>query len=353
MNTSQWAPAECQNRYGFCTRLSVLNLVILAISWGVDPWSTGSAVYNDIYPVLCWLLLCWSSIYWLPGIVGRTRYEAKLLSGLIRMYKDNGWPNINDPSLLSAYSMRYKFSCRDHYSCSNYHCRALMVRISANQHFWQVAVPIGWKTPPDSSRNSDFRLFSIYHTQRNLGWHNHRFSRGQCNIVGRPAGGPESLPVGPLTVPLQRSKLPEYWWVQLVGCAVFSRSVWAIWPGWRHAASSEGLCNLCLFQASKRCAKSIPVVSFSRNTMNVIPMAYPERGRAGSVCFYSSAPRSTGWFADSNRLGNRLCFNGKSPTAWCFRFSTATAESFRFSCYAPAHSILHIIIPALGCRYQS
>lgn len=88
----------------------VLNLVILAISWGVaSPDPQGQRVYNDI--ILCLLITAVLIINILVAralLAGRDM-RLKLLSGLIRMYKDNGVDKYYDPSLLSAYSMRYKF----------------------------------------------------------------------------------------------------------------------------------------------------------------------------------------------------------------------------------------------------
>jgi hypothetical protein len=88
----------------------LLNLVILAINWGVaSPRPEGRAAYNDI--ILCLLIVAVLIINILVAralLAGR-EMRLKLLSGLIRMYKDNGVDKYYDASLLSAYSMRYKF----------------------------------------------------------------------------------------------------------------------------------------------------------------------------------------------------------------------------------------------------
>jgi len=88
----------------------VLNLVVLAISWGVaSAGPEGHKAYNDI--ILSLLIAAVLIINFLIAkalLAGRDT-RLKLLSGLIRMYKDNGVDKYYDPSLLSAYSMRYKF----------------------------------------------------------------------------------------------------------------------------------------------------------------------------------------------------------------------------------------------------
>jgi hypothetical protein len=88
----------------------LLNLVILAIGWGVaSPNPSGREAYNDI--ILCLLIVAVLIINILVAkalLAGRDM-RLKLLSGLIRMYKDNGVDKYYDPALLSAYSMRYKF----------------------------------------------------------------------------------------------------------------------------------------------------------------------------------------------------------------------------------------------------
>jgi hypothetical protein len=88
----------------------VLNLVILAINWGVaSPDPKGREPYKDI--ILCLLIAAVLIINFLitKALLAGRDTRLKLLSGLIRMYKDNGVDKYYDPSLLSAYSMRYKF----------------------------------------------------------------------------------------------------------------------------------------------------------------------------------------------------------------------------------------------------
>ena len=88
----------------------LLNLVILAINWGVaSPNPQGREAYNDI--ILCLLIVAVLIINILvaKALLAGREMRLKLLSGLIRMYKDNGVDKYYDPDLLSAYSMRYKF----------------------------------------------------------------------------------------------------------------------------------------------------------------------------------------------------------------------------------------------------
>jgi hypothetical protein len=89
----------------------VLNLVVLAINWGVaSPGQQGEhKSYNDF--ILCLLIAAVLIINFLitKALLSGRDTRLKLLSGLIRMYKDNGVDKYYDTDLLSAYSMRYKF----------------------------------------------------------------------------------------------------------------------------------------------------------------------------------------------------------------------------------------------------
>jgi hypothetical protein len=88
----------------------VLNLVILAINWGIAaPGREGHESYQDI--ILSILIAAVLVINFLiaKALLSGRDMRLKLLSGLIRMYKDNGVDKYYDTSLLSAYSMRYKF----------------------------------------------------------------------------------------------------------------------------------------------------------------------------------------------------------------------------------------------------
>ncbi|MBN2214898.1 MAG: hypothetical protein JW723_11690 [Bacteroidales bacterium] len=88
----------------------VLNLVILAINWGVaEPESQGHRPYDDIIlSILTAAVIVINFIIAKALLAGRDM-RLKLLSGLVRMYKDNDVDKYYDASLLSSYSMRYKF----------------------------------------------------------------------------------------------------------------------------------------------------------------------------------------------------------------------------------------------------
>jgi hypothetical protein len=88
----------------------VLNLVVLGINWGVaSPENGGRQAYTDvILSILIAAVLIINFLVAKALLAGRDM-RLKLLTGLIRMYKDNNVDKYYDPSLLSAYSMRYKF----------------------------------------------------------------------------------------------------------------------------------------------------------------------------------------------------------------------------------------------------
>jgi hypothetical protein len=88
----------------------ILNLVILAINWGVaSPEPQGRGPSDDfILSLLIAAVLIINFIIAKALLSGRDM-RHKLLSGLIRMYQDNGVDKYYDSSLLSSYSMRYKF----------------------------------------------------------------------------------------------------------------------------------------------------------------------------------------------------------------------------------------------------
>jgi hypothetical protein len=88
----------------------LLNLVILAINWAVaSPNTKSREAYTDI--ILSLLIAAVLIINFLitKALLSGRDTRLKLLSGLIRMYKDNNVDKYYDASLLSAYSMRYKF----------------------------------------------------------------------------------------------------------------------------------------------------------------------------------------------------------------------------------------------------
>jgi len=88
----------------------VLNLVILAINWGVaSPDDGGHRSYDDIILSLLIAAVLIINFIIAKALLAGRDMRLKLLSGLVRMYKDNGVDKYYDTSLLSSYSMRYKF----------------------------------------------------------------------------------------------------------------------------------------------------------------------------------------------------------------------------------------------------
>ena len=88
----------------------VLNLVILAINWGVaSPDDGGQRSYDDIILSLLIAAVLIINFIIAKALLAGRDMRLKLLSGLVRMYKDNGVDKYYDTSLLSSYSMRYKF----------------------------------------------------------------------------------------------------------------------------------------------------------------------------------------------------------------------------------------------------
>ena len=88
----------------------VLNLVILAINWGVaEPDPQGHRAYDDIILSLLIAAVLIINFIIAKALLAGRDMRLKLLSGLIRMYKDNNVDKYYDTSLLSSYSMRYKF----------------------------------------------------------------------------------------------------------------------------------------------------------------------------------------------------------------------------------------------------
>lgn len=94
----------------FVVSAVALNLVILAVNWGIaSPGRYGHEFYNDV--ILSLLIVAVLIINFLiaKALLSGRDARLKLLSGLIRMYKDNGVDKYYDPNLLKGYSMRYKF----------------------------------------------------------------------------------------------------------------------------------------------------------------------------------------------------------------------------------------------------
>lgn len=87
-----------------------LNLVILAINWGVAAPNQGKhEPYKDFILSILIVAVVIINLLVAKALLSGRDTRLKLLSGLIRMYQDNGVDKYYDTSLLSAYSMRYKF----------------------------------------------------------------------------------------------------------------------------------------------------------------------------------------------------------------------------------------------------
>jgi hypothetical protein len=87
-----------------------LNLVILAINWGVAAPVQGlHAPYKDFILSILIVAVVIINLLVSKALLSGRDARLKLLEGLMRMYKDNGVDKYYDSTLLSAYSMRYKF----------------------------------------------------------------------------------------------------------------------------------------------------------------------------------------------------------------------------------------------------
>ena len=94
----------------FVVSAVILNLVILAVNWSVaSPGRYGHEFYNDV--ILSILIVAVLVINFLiaKALLSGRDSRLKLLTGLIKMYEDNGVDKYYDTNLLSGYSMRYKF----------------------------------------------------------------------------------------------------------------------------------------------------------------------------------------------------------------------------------------------------
>ncbi len=84
----------------------VLNLVILAINWNV---ASGQRSYDDIILILLVVAVLIINFIIAKALLAGRDMRHKLLSGLMRIYQDNGVDKYYDSSLLKSYNMRYKF----------------------------------------------------------------------------------------------------------------------------------------------------------------------------------------------------------------------------------------------------
>src|SRR3972149_4393188 len=82
-----------------------LNLIILGVNSGIAAGGRGGTTTILMFTFVI-LLLVVNFVAEIGLIKGRQTRE-KLLTGLMKMYKDNGVEEYYDPSLLSAYRTRY------------------------------------------------------------------------------------------------------------------------------------------------------------------------------------------------------------------------------------------------------
>ncbi len=84
----------------------VLNLITLGINSGIASGESGNSTTTIIMSVLVVLIVVVNFVAEIGLIRGR-QMRKKLLSGLLKMYKDQGVEGYYDPSLISDYKTRY------------------------------------------------------------------------------------------------------------------------------------------------------------------------------------------------------------------------------------------------------
>jgi len=84
----------------------LLNLITLGINAGVASGGEGSATTTVVMFMFAALLVVYNFVAELGLIKGR-QTRTKLITGLIKMYDDNGVGGYYDPSLLEEYKTRY------------------------------------------------------------------------------------------------------------------------------------------------------------------------------------------------------------------------------------------------------
>ena len=82
----------------------LLNLVVLAINSGI---AGGDESYTTIVMTLFVALLVVVNLVVIFGLLKGKQTRSKLISGLLKMYKDQGVEGYYDASLLSNYNTRY------------------------------------------------------------------------------------------------------------------------------------------------------------------------------------------------------------------------------------------------------
>ena len=82
----------------------LLNLVVLAVNSGI---AGGDESYTTIVMTVFVSLLIVVNLVVIFGLLKGKQTRSKLISGLLKMYKDEGVEGYYDPSLLSNYNTRY------------------------------------------------------------------------------------------------------------------------------------------------------------------------------------------------------------------------------------------------------
>lgn len=84
----------------------LLNLITLAINTGVGAGSAGSFTMTIVLFIFVSLVIVVNFVV-VFGLVKGRQTRGMLISGLLRMYKDQGVEGYYDPSLLGNYNTRY------------------------------------------------------------------------------------------------------------------------------------------------------------------------------------------------------------------------------------------------------
>lgn len=82
----------------------LLNLVVLAVNSGI---AGGDETYTTIVTTLFVALLVVVNLVVIFGLLKGKQTRSKLISGLLKMYKDEGVEGYYAPSLLRNYNTRY------------------------------------------------------------------------------------------------------------------------------------------------------------------------------------------------------------------------------------------------------
>ncbi|MCL2801537.1 MAG: hypothetical protein FWD28_07265 [Treponema sp.] len=81
----------------------IINFITLAINSGISNSSKNNIIIMFCFVILTIVVCVVSEI----GLIRGRQASAKLINGLIEMYKDNGVDKYYSPSLLKFYKLRY------------------------------------------------------------------------------------------------------------------------------------------------------------------------------------------------------------------------------------------------------